>query len=88
MYVEHREWRSAGEKLMLLKKGSAVKVSTCSARDTGSVPGSGRSPEGGKGNPLQCSCLENPMDRGAWQAAAHRVAERWTWLSMHSCRED
>ena len=36
-------------------------------RDTGSIPGSGRSPGGGHGNPLQYSCLENPMDRGAWQ---------------------
>ena len=37
-------------------------------RDAGSVPGSGRSPGGGRGNPLQCSCLENPMDRGTWRA--------------------
>ena len=44
-------------------------------RDTGSTPGSGRSPGGGHGNPLQYSCLENPMDREAWQAAVHRVAE-------------
>ena len=40
-------------------------------RDLGSVPGWGRSPGGGHGNPLQYSCLENPMDRGAWQAAVH-----------------
>ena len=39
------------------------------------VPGSGRSPGGGHGNPLQCSRLENPMDRGAWRAAVHRVAK-------------
>ena len=38
----------------------------------GSIPGSGRSPEGGHGNPLQYSCLENPVDRGAWQATVHR----------------
>ena len=46
-----------------------VKNSPASARDirdTGSIPGLGRSPEGGHGNPLQCSCLENPTDRGAW----------------------
>ena len=43
-------------------------------RDTGSIPGSGRSPGGGHGNPLQYSCLENPMDRGAWQATVHGVA--------------
>ena len=44
-------------------------------RDTDSIPGLGRSPVGGNSNPLQYSCLENPMDRGAWQAAVHRVAE-------------
>ena len=44
-------------------------------RDTGSVPGSGRSPGGGHGDPLQYSCLGNPMDRGAWQATVHEVAE-------------
>ena len=44
-------------------------------RDTGSISGSGRSPGGGNGNPLQYSCLENPMDRGAWQAIVHRVTE-------------
>ena len=44
-------------------------------RDTDSIPGLGRSPVGGNGNPLQYSCLENPMDRGALQAAVHRVAE-------------
>ena len=44
-------------------------------RDMGSVPGSGRSPGGGHGNPLQCSCLENPIERGAWWATVSRVAE-------------
>ena len=44
-------------------------------RDTGSIPGSGRSHGGGHGNPLQYSCLENPMDRGAWQAAVHEVPQ-------------
>ena len=44
-------------------------------RDTGSVPESGKSPGGGHGNPLQYSCLENPLDREAWQATVHRVAE-------------
>ena len=43
--------------------------------DAGSVPGSGRPPGGGHGNPLQYSCLENPMDRGTWRATVHRVAE-------------
>ena len=56
-------------------------------RDLGSIPGSGRFPGGGHGNPLQYSCLENPMDRGAWQATVHRVAKIWTQLkqlSMHA----
>ena len=44
-------------------------------RDTGSIPGSGRSLEGGPSNPLQYSCLENPMDRGAWWATVHGVPE-------------
>ena len=54
------------------------KESAANARDTGDVgliPGSGRSPGGGNGNPLQYSCLENPMDRGAWQAEVHGVAK-------------
>ena len=67
-------------------RGSSSKESTCNAGDTGGVgliPGSGRSSGGGNGNPLQCSCLENPMDRGAWWATAHGVKKNWTWLSMH-----
>ena len=50
------------------------KESACSAGDMGSMPGSGRSPGDGNGYPLQSSCLENPMDRGAWQATVHGVA--------------
>ena len=46
-------------------------------RDSGSIPGSGRSPAGGLGNPLQYSCLENAMDRGARQATVHGVAKNW-----------
>ena len=56
-------------------------------RDTDLIPGSGKSSGGGHGNPLWYSCLENPMDRGAWQATDHRVAKSWTrlWgLSGHS----
>ena len=48
------------------------------AGDTDLIPGSGRSPGGGDGNPLQYSCLENLMDRGAWWATAHRVVKSWT----------
>ena len=47
-------------------------------RDTGLIPGLGRTPEGGHGKLLQYSCLENPMDRGAWQATVHRVAKHQT----------
>ena len=57
-------------------------------RDGGLNPGLGRSPEEGHGNPLQYSCLENPMDRGAWQVTVHRVTKSQTWLkwlSTHTC---
>ena len=57
------------------------KESTCQAGDVGSVPGSGRSPGEGNGNPLEYSGLENPMDRGAWQATAPKVTKSRTWLS-------
>ena len=53
-------------------------ANTGDARDAGSIPGSGRSPGGGNGNLLQYSCLENPMDRGAWQATVHRVSKSRT----------
>ena len=52
---------------------SVGKESACNARDLGLIPGLGRSPGEGNGNPLQYSCLENPMDRGAWQDTVHRV---------------
>ena len=52
---------------------SAGKESACSAGDSGSIPGLGRSPREGNGSPLQYSCLENPMDREAWQATVHGV---------------
>ena len=55
--------------------GSDGKESTCSAGDLGSILGLGRSPGEGNGNPLQYPCLENLMDRGAWWAAVHGVAE-------------
>ena len=55
--------------------------SACNARDPGSIPGSGRSPGEGTGNPIQYSCLENPIDGGAWYATVHRIAKRQTRLS-------
>ena len=55
-------------------------------KDLGSIPGSGRSPGGGHGNPLQYSCLENPMDRGAWWAAVHGAAKSRTRLKRQQAR--
>ena len=62
--------------------GSVGKESACNARDSSSIPGSGRSLEGGHGSPLQCSCLENFMDRGAWWATVHGVTKSQTWLKQ------
>ena len=53
----------------------ATKKRSCNVRDLGLIPGSGRSPGEGNGNPLQYSCLENPMDGGAWWATVHGVTE-------------
>ena len=61
--------------------GSVVKNRPANARDMSSIPELGGSPGGGNGNPLQYSCLENSMDRGAWQAIVHGVAKSQTWLS-------
>ena len=61
--------------------GSEVKASACNAGDLGLIPGLGRSPGEGNGNPLQYSCLENPMDRGAWWATVYGVAKSQTRLS-------
>ena len=61
-----------------LNYGSEVKTSACNVGDLGSIPGSGRSPGEGNGNPLQYSCLENPMDGRAWWATIHGVAKSWT----------
>ena len=55
--------------------GAVVKNPPANARDVGSLPGSGRFPGGGNGNPLQCTCLENPMDRGTWLAIVHRGSQ-------------
>ena len=53
-------------------------------KDEGSILGLGRSPVGGLGNPLQYSCMENPMDRGAWWAVVHRISKSWTQLKRLS----
>ena len=65
-----------------------VKKSACNAEDPGSVPGLGRSPVEGNGNPLQYSCLENPMGRGAWWGTIHSITEiqiQLKWLSRCVC---
>ena len=70
--------------------GSNGKESACSAGDLGSSTELGRSPGEGNGNPLQYSCLENPMNREAWWVTVHGVAKSWTrlkWLSTHARHE-
>ena len=64
--------------------GSDGKASVYNAGDLGSIPGLGRSPGEGNCNPLQYSRLENPMDRGAWQATIRGVKKSGTWLSIHT----
>ena len=64
-----------------------VKNPPANTGDVGLIPGSGRSPREGNGNPLQYSCLEKPMDRGAWRATVHRISKSQTqpkWLGMHA----
>ena len=61
--------------------GSGGEESACNTRDLRSIPDSGKSPEEGNSNPLQYSCLENSMDRGAWWATVHWVAKSQTWMT-------
>ena len=58
-------------------------VNAADSRDTGSIPASGRSPGAGNGNPLQYSCMKNPMDRGSWQATVQGVTKSQAQLSTH-----
>ena len=73
-----------GPRLAGFPGGSEVKASACNAGDLGSIPASGRCPGGGHGNPLQYSCLKNPMDRGDWRATVYRVVKSRTRLPRHS----
>ena len=75
--------RQGGKTPFGLPRWLSSKETTCNAGatgDSGSIPGSGRSSGGGCDNPLQYSCLENPMDRRAWWATVHRVTKNWTRL--------
>ena len=90
-FISKRRFKDEKKKRNKLQVSSQVVIvvqnSPASSGDTGSIPGSGRSPGEGHGNQLQYSCLENLMDRGAWQATVHRVTKSWTrlkQLSMHA----
>ena len=77
-------WRCSGGSLQRkcgLSQWLSGKESTCISGNMGSVYGSGRSSGVGNGNPLQYSCLENPVDRGSWRATVHEVSKSWTGLS-------
>ena len=84
-YVKVHQLATKGFNLASLRVGfpggSNSKESSCSAEGLGSIPGLGRSLGGGNGNPLQHSCLENPMDRGAWRGTVHGVTKSRIWLS-------
>ena len=70
--------RNVASQMVLVVKNPPTNAGD--VRDAGSIPGSGRFPGGGDGNPLQYSCLENPMDRRAWRATVHKVTESQTRL--------
>ena len=79
-------WAPWASQVALVVKNPTA--NTGDVRDMGLIPALGRSPGGGHDNPLQYSCLENPMDRGAWWASFHGVTKIWTrlkWLSTHTC---
>ena len=71
----------------ILPCSSTGKESACNAGDQGLIPGLGRSSGEGTSNPLQYSCLENPIDRGAWQAIVYGVTKSWTRLTNTHCKK-
>ena len=83
IFFKERHWISSFVcgPLLGFPGGSDGKASACRPGDLGSVSGLGRSPRGGNGNPLQYSCLENPMDREAWSTTVHGIAKSQTRLS-------
>ena len=72
VFFDNKCYNGASQVVLLVKNPPA---DAGNIRDAGWIPGSGRSPGGGNGNPLQYSCLENPMDRGAWQTTVHGVTK-------------
>ena len=79
--TELKTFRSVSYRIEGFPGGSEVKASASHAGDPGLIPGLGRSPGEGNGNPLQYSCLENPVDEGAWRATVHGVTKSQTQLS-------
>ena len=79
---------SEAYQVALMEKNLPVNTGDRDVRDLGSIPGSGRSPGGGNDNPLQYSCLENPMARGVWWATVHGVTKSWTRLNTHTDHDE
>ena len=82
LFVDFLEFSTWGSQVVLV-----VEKPACSVGDMGSIPGFGSSPEGGNGYPLQYSCLENPMDRGAWQGTVHKVTQSQTQVKRFNTSE-
>ena len=80
-------WRKQGKPLGF-PDGSVMKNLPASVTDAGPIPGSGRFPGVGSGNPFQYSCLGNSIDRGTWWVPVHRVIKSQTWLSAHTHTEE
>ena len=80
-FAPDETWLATLKINLYIPGGSEVKASACNVGDVGLIPGSGRFPGEGNGNPLQYSCLENPMDGGAWWATVHGIPKSWTQLS-------
>ena len=83
-FIHFTDWKLGVGGLPWGLRSLKKKKSACNAGDTGSIPELGRSPGGGHSNPLQDSCLENPMDAWAWQGTVHGVTKTWTQLKRLS----
>ena len=90
LYDIYKRGPKCGNLHLFIRKGSDGKESACNAGDPGSITGWEDSPGEGNGNPLQYSCLGNPMDREAWRTLVYRVThseKSQTWLSMQACHK-